>query len=153
MTLKEKIEQDLTSAMRAKDALKLGALRLLKAAIVNKEVALKVAALDDAGVLQVISSLLKQRQDAADQYKAAGRQDLADAEVAEAAVLQAYMPQQLTAAEVTAEVAKAIADAGAKGPKDMGTVMKALGHLRGKADGKAISDEVKVQLAQLQATA
>lgn len=149
-TLKERIVADLTDAMRAKDELKTSVLRMLKSAVKYKEVEPGASALDDAGVLQVITTLMKQRRDSVEQYRQGNRPDLADKEEKEIAVLLAYLPQQLTAAELAAEVGKGIAEAGAKGPKDMGAVMKVLSpRLKGKAEGKAISDEVKAQLAKL----
>lgn len=149
-TLKERIVADLTDAMRAKDELKTSVLRMLKSAVKYKEVEPGASALDDAGVLQVITTLMKQRRDSVEQYRQGNRPDLADKEEKEIAVLLSYLPQQLTAAELAAEVGKGIAEAGAKGPKDMGAVMKVLSpRLKGKAEGKAISDEVKAQLAKL----
>ncbi len=149
-TLKERIDTDLKEAMRAKDELKTSTVRMLKSAVKYKEVEPGAKALDDAGVMTVIMTLIKQRRDSVEQYKQGGRNDLAEKEEKEIAVLQAYLPQQLSAADLAAEVTKGIAEAGAKGPKDMGAVMKVLTpKLKGKAEGKAISDEVKAQLAKL----
>ena len=150
MALKEKIDADLKDAMRAKDELKLSVLRMLKSAVKYKEVEPGAKALDDGGITQVITTLIKQRRDSVEQYTAANRADLAEKEQKEIAVLQGYLPQQLSAAELTAEVAKAVSESGAQGAKDMGAVMKILSpRLKGKAEGKAISDEVKAQLAKL----
>lgn len=148
MTVKERIDADLKESMRSKSELTTSVLRMLKSAVKYKEVEPGAKPLDDAGVFQVISTLIKQRRDSVEQYRAGGRADLADKEEKEIAVLQSYLPAQLSSAELSAEVAKAIAEAGAKGPKDMGAVMKLLTpRLRGRAEGKAISDEVKKQLA------
>ena len=149
-TLKERIDADLKDAMRAKDEIKTSVLRMVKSSIKYKEVEPGASLLDDAGVLGVLTTLVKQRRDSVEQYRAGNRTDLADKEEKEIAVIQGYMPQQLTAAELSAEIAKGIAEAGAKGPKDMGAVMKIVsGRLKGKAEGKVISDEVKAQLAKL----
>ena len=149
-TLKERIDADLKDAMRARDELKLSTLRMMKSTIKYKEVEPKAKPLDDAGVLGVLATLVKQRRESIEQFRAGGRVDLAEKEEKEIAVIQLYMTQQLTAAELTAEVARAIAEAGAKGAKDLGTVMKvASPRLKGKAEGKAISEEVKAQLAKL----
>jgi uncharacterized protein YqeY len=136
--------------MRSKDELALSVLRMLKSAIKHKEVEPGAKALDDAGVCQIIATLIKQRRDSVDQYRAGGRQDLADKEQKEIAVLQGYLPTQLSAEELKAEVTSAIAASGAKGPKDMGAVMKVLmPKVQGKAEGKAVSEEVKAQLGRL----
>ncbi len=149
-TLKERIDSDLKEAMRAKNELSTSVLRMLKSAIKYKEVEPGAQALDDAGVFQVISTLIKQRRDSVEQYKQGGRAELAQKEEQEIAILQAYLPQQLSPAELAQEVASAIAEAQAKSPKDMGAVMKILTpKLKGKAEGKAISDEVKSQLSKL----
>ena len=149
-TLKERIDADLKDAMRSKDELKTSVLRMLKSAVKYKEVEPGASALDDAGVLKVIAGLIKQRRDSVDQYRQGGRPELAEKEEKEIALLQAFLPQQLSPEELAQEVAAAIAAAGAKGPKDMGAVMKVVApKLQGKAEGKAISDEVKAQLAKL----
>ena len=149
-TLKERIDTDLKEAMRSKDEVKTSTVRMLKSAVKYKEVEPGAKALDDAGVMTVIMTLIKQRRDSVEQYRAGNRIDLAEKEEKEIAILQAYLPQQLSAADLAAEVAKGITEAGAKGPKDMGAVMKVLTpKLKGKAEGKAISDEVKAQLAKL----
>jgi uncharacterized protein len=147
MALKEQLDQDLKSAMRDKDPLKLSVVRMLKSAVKYREIEL-MKPLDDAGVLAVIASEIKRRRDSVEQYKAGGRADLADKEDAEIKILQAWLPQQLTPAEVEAKVDEAIEKVQAKGPKDMGTVMKALlPEVQGKAEGKFVSDLVKAKLA------
>jgi hypothetical protein len=149
-TLKERIDADLKDAMRSKNELGTSVLRMLKSAIKYKEVEPGASALDDNAILQVIGSLIKQRRDSVEQFKAGGRADMAEKEEKEIALLQAYLPQQLSADELRSEVASAIAQTGAKTAKDMGAVMKALmPKVQGRAEGKAISDEVKAQLAKL----
>jgi uncharacterized protein len=149
-TLKERIDVDLKDAMRAKNELTTSVLRMLKSAVKYKEVEPGAKALDDAAITQVIASLIKQRRDSVEQYKAANRADLAGKEEQEIALLQGYLPQQLTADQLRAEVAEAIKTSGAKSAKEMGLVMKALmPKVQGKAEGKVISDEVKAQLAKL----
>jgi hypothetical protein len=149
-TLKERIDADLKDAMRSKNELTLSVLRMLKSAVKYKEVEPGASALDDAGIQSVITGLIKQRRDSIDQFKAGGRAELAEKEEAEIGVLQNYLPKQLSADELAAEVQAAITEVGAKGPKDMGAVMKALTpKLQGKAEGRAISEAVKAQLAKL----
>lgn len=149
-TLKERIDADLKEAMKAKDELVMNTVRALKSAVRYKEVEPGAKPLDDAGVLGVITSLVKQRRDSVEQFKTGNRADLAEREEKEIAVLQRYLPAQLSVAELAAEVQKAIGESGAKSAKDMGAVMKVLSpRLKGKAEGKAISDEVKAQLAKL----
>ncbi|MBW7901863.1 MAG: GatB/YqeY domain-containing protein [Rhodocyclaceae bacterium] len=147
MTLKERISEDMKAAMRARETARLGAIRLLLAAIKQKEVDERVE-LDDAGVLAVIEKLLKQRRDSIVQYEAAKREDLAAAERAEAELLAAYMPAQLSAAEIAAEVAAIVAATGAAGPADMGKVMAAVkAKLAGRADMGEVSKQVKAALS------
>jgi hypothetical protein len=149
-TLKERIDADLKDAMRSKNELTLSVLRMLKSAVKYKEVEPGASALDDAGIQSVITGLIKQRRDSIDQFKAGGRAELAEKEEAEIGVLQNYLPKQLSADELAAEVQAAITEVGAKGPKDMGAVMKALTpKLQGKAEGRAISEAVRAQLAKL----
>ena len=133
--------------MKAKDQVRLSALRMLKAAIMNKGVE-KGRDLDDAEVLQVIGSLVKQRRDSIEQFQAAGRTDLVDKEAAEMAVLDAFLPPAASAADIDAAVAAAIAETGATSPKDMGKVMKAvMPKLAGKsADGRAVNEAVRRSL-------
>jgi hypothetical protein len=146
-TLKERITEDMKAAMRAKEAERLGAIRMLTAAIKQKEVDERVE-LDDAGVVAIVDKLLKQRKDSIDAFEKAGRQDLADKEKSEAAVLQAYLPARLSAEEVAAEVKAIVAELGAKGPGDMGKVMGAAKQrLAGKAEMGQVSAAVKAALA------
>ncbi|HSV82937.1 MAG TPA: GatB/YqeY domain-containing protein [Ramlibacter sp.] len=147
MTLKERITEDMKAAMRAKDAEKLGAIRMLTAAIKQKEVDERVE-LDDAAVIAIVDKLLKQRKDSIEAFQKAARQDLVDKEQAEAQVLQAYLPARLSADEVAAEVKAIVAELGASGPGDMGKVMAAAkGRLAGKADMGQVSAAVKAALA------
>jgi uncharacterized protein YqeY len=148
MSLKQQINEDMKSAMRAKDAPRLSAIRLLMAAIKQREVDERIE-LDDAAVVAVIDKMLKQRRDSIAQFEAAGRQDLADAEKAEIVVLSAYMPKALSAEEVAAEIAAAIAQTGAGGPADMGKVMAVLkGKLAGRTDMGQVSGLVKQALSK-----
>jgi uncharacterized protein YqeY len=142
--MNEKIAADITSAMKAKDAARLSALRMLKAAVMLKVVE-KNRDLEDAEVLQVVASLVKQRRDSAEQFEKAGRTDLVAKETGEIAILQEYLPPAASAAEVETAVAAAIAETGATSPKDMGKVMKAvMPKLAGKnADGKAVNEAVR----------
>ncbi len=144
MTLSETINGDVTAAMKGREPVRLSALRMLKAAIMNKGVE-KGRDLEDAEVLQVVASLVKQRRDSIEQFSKAGRTDLVDKETAEIAVLEHYLPPAASAADIDAAVAGAIADTGATSPKDMGKVMKAvMAKLAGvSADGKAVSEAVR----------
>lgn len=147
MTLKARITEDMKTAMKAKEAARLGAIRLLLAAIKQREVDERVE-LDDAAVIAVIEKMLKQRKDSIAQYEAAKRQDLADAEKFEVDVLTAYMPQAMSADEVAAIVARAVADSGAKAPADMGKVMALVKpQIAGRADMGEVSKLVKAKLA------
>lgn len=147
MTLKERITEDMKAAMRAKDSARLGAIRLLQAAIKQKEVDERVT-LDNAAVAAIVDKLAKQRKDSIAAFTQAGRQDLADKETAELAVLQAYLPARLSAEEVAAAVKALVAEVGASGPADMGKVMGAAkARLAGKADMAAVSAAVKAALA------
>ena len=147
MTLNEQIGTDITAAMKAKDAARLSALRMLKAAVMNKGVE-KGRDLEDAEVLQVVSSLVKQRRDSIEQFAKAGRTDLVDKETIEVGILERYLPPAATAEEIETAVAAAIAESGATSPKDMGKVMKAvMPKLAGKnADGKAVNEAVRRKL-------
>ena len=144
MSLNDTVAADITAAMKARDAARLSALRMLKAAMMNKGVE-KGRDLEDAEVLQVVASLVKQRRDSIEQFSKAGRTDLVDKETGEIAVLEAYLPPAATAAEIDAAVSAAIAETGASSPKDMGKVMKAVvPKLAGKnADGKAVNEAVR----------
>ncbi len=148
MTLKQQITDDMKAAMRAKEAGRLGAIRLLLAAMKQREVDERIE-LSDADVVAIIEKMNKQRRDSISQYEAAGRQDLAEVEKFEMTVLANYMPQQLSEAEVVAAVATAIAEAGATGPQDMGKVMGVLkAKLAGKADMGKVSALIKAQLSK-----
>ena len=147
MSLKARITEDMKSAMKAKEAQRLSAIRLLLAAIKQKEVDDRVE-LTVADVLSIIEKLIKQRRDSITQYQAAKRQDLVDVETFELGVLSAYLPAQLSEAEVGEEIAKAIAETGAKGVPEMGKVMGLLkGRLAGRADMGKISGLVRAKLA------
>ena len=147
MTLKERISEDMKAAMRAKDAARLSAVRLLLAALKQKEVDERVE-LTDADVLGVIEKMVKQRRESIAQYEKAARQDLADQEKFEIGVLQAYLPQQMGEAEVAQAVAAALAEAGAASVKDMGKVMALLKpRLAGRADMGKVSALVRARLA------
>jgi uncharacterized protein YqeY len=147
MTLRERVYEDVKAAMRGREADRLGTLRLLTAAMKQREVDERIT-LDDAGVVAVIEKMLKQRRDSVAQYELAGRQDLADAEKREMAVLQAYLPQQLEQAELAAIVAEALAASGAQGPADMGKVMAIVKpKVAGRADMGKVSALVKARLA------
>ena len=148
MGLKEQITEDMKAAMRAKDTARLGTIRLLTAAMKQKEVDERIE-LTDAHILAIIEKMIKQRKDSIGQFEAGGRQDLADIEKAELAVLSAYMPASLSHSEVQAEVAAAVAAAGASGPQDMGKVMAILKpKLAGRADMTAVSGMVKAALSK-----
>ena len=144
MSMNDQVGADIAAAMKARDASRLSALRMLKAAVMNKSVE-KGRDLDDAEVLQVVASLVKQRRDSIEQFTNAGRTDLVEKETAELKVLQAYLPAAATPEEIDAAVAEAIAETGAASPKDMGKVMKAvMPKLAGKnADGKAVNEAVR----------
>ena len=147
MTLKERITEDMKATMRAKNSARLDTIRLLQAAIKQKEVDERVT-LDDAAVAAIVDKLAKQRKDSIAAFTQAGRQDLADKETAELAVLQAYLPAHLSAEEVAAAVKALVAEVGASGPADMGKVMGAAkARLAGKADMAAVSAAVKAALA------
>ena len=147
MTLNEKVNGEIGAAMKAKDPVRLSALRMLKAAIMNKGVE-KGRDLEDAEILQVVSSLVKQRRDSIEQFSKAGRTDLVDKETGEVAVLEAYLPPAASAAEIDEAVTAAIAETGASSPRDMGKVMKAvMPKLAGKnADGKVVNEAVRRKL-------
>jgi uncharacterized protein len=147
MNFKERIEKEMVAAARAKDKLRLSALRLVKNGLHNKEIDLH-RDLNDAEFLQMVAGMVKQRKDSIEQFGKGGRIDLVEKEEAELKVVLEFMPAQMTEAEVDAEIAKAIEEAGAAGPKDMGKVMKILmPRLAGKADGKMAGDKVKAKLS------
>ena len=147
MSLKDQITEDMKTAMRAKDSERLGTIRLLLAAMKQKEVDERVV-LDDAAVVAIVDKLVKQRKDSIAAFEQAERQDLADKEKAELTVLQAYLPQRMSTEEITAAVQAIVAELGAKGPGDMGKVMGAVKtQLAGKADMGQVSAAVKAALA------
>ena len=148
MSLKDQIIEDMKNAMRAKDTARLGTIRLLLAAIKQKEVDERIE-LDDGAVVAIIEKLIKQRKDSISQFQAAKRDDLVAIESAELIILQAYMPEQMSEAEVAAVVAKAVAEVGATGPQDMGKVMVLVkSQLAGKADMGVVSAQVKAALTK-----
>ena len=147
MSLKLRITDDMKSAMRAKDTARLGTVRLLLAAIKQKEVDERIE-LDDAAISSIVEKLIKQRKDSISQFQAAGRDDLVSAEQAELLVLQDYLPEQLSAAEVEAAVVEAITESGAASARDMGKVMGLLKpRLAGRADMGQVSALIKSRLA------
>ena len=152
MSLKEKITEDMKTAMRAKDSERLGTIRLLQAAMKQKEVDERIT-LDDAAVVAIVDKLIKQRKDSITAFEGAGRQDLADKEKSEMAVLQAYLPERMSAEETLAAVKAIVAELGAElgravGPGDMGKVMGVVKtRLAGKADMGQVSAAVKAALA------
>jgi uncharacterized protein len=147
MQLRDKVNGDIAAAMKAKETTRLSALRMLKAAIMNKGIE-KSHDLDDAEVLQVVSALVKQRRDSIEQFSKAGRIDLVDKETAEIRILEEYLPPAASAADIDAAIVEAIAETGASSVKDMGKVMKAvMPRLAGKnADGRAVNEAVRRKL-------
>lgn len=148
MSLKDRISDDMKAALRAKDSERLSTIRMLMAAMKQKEVDERIT-LDDAAVIGIVDKLIKQRKDAAGQYAQAGRTDLADKENAEIAVLEAYLPQRLSPEEIAAEIGRIVAEVGAAGPGDMGKVMAAAkAALAGRADMGLVSAAVKQALSR-----
>ena len=148
MTLKQRITDDMKAAMKAREVARLSAIRLLLAAIKQKEVDERID-VDDAQALSIVDKMIKQRRDSIAQFELAGRQDLVDVERAEVDVLSAYLPAQADAAEIAAEIDAAIASTGAAGPQDMGKVMAVLkAKLAGRADLSAVSGLVRARLAR-----
>lgn len=150
MSITSQVNDDIKDAMRAKDTLKLGVVRMLKAAFLTESVSEKRAGAEitDAEAVAIIRKQIKGRQDSADQFAANGRPELAEKELAEIKILEAYLPTGLNADELKAEVTKAIADSGQSGPSAMGAVMKILKERIGdRVDGKSLSAEVKAQLS------
>jgi uncharacterized protein YqeY len=148
MTLKDRITEDMKTAMRAKEAERLSTIRMLLAACKQKEVDERVV-LDDAAVIGIVDKLIKQRKDSVAAFQQAGRTDLADKETAEIGVLTAYLPQRLSADEIAAEVGALVTELGAAGPGDMGKVMGAAkARLAGKADMGQVSAAVKQALSK-----
>ena len=147
MSLKDQIIKDMTASMKAKDAARTSTLRMVKAALQNREIE-KGGPLDDDELMKLLRSLVKQRRDSVEQYQKGGRQDLVDKEQAEIAVIESYLPQGASQAEITQAVSEAIGETGATSMKDMGAVMKAvMNRLAGKnADGRMVSETVKGKL-------
>ena len=150
MSLAERIQKDLTDAMRAKEELRLSVLRGIKSAITYKETE-KIRALDEAESIQLLQTLVKQRKESIEQFTKGGRKDLADKETKELAIIETYLPAGASPAEMDAAIAKAIAETGANSMKQMGAVVKAAkATLEGKTvDGKALSDRVREKLSKL----
>jgi len=147
MTIKDRIQEDMKAAMRAKDTAVLGAIRLLLAAVKQKEVDERIS-LDDAGVVGIIDKMVKQRRDAIAQFAPAGRQDLVEKEAAEIAVLERYLPERLSADAIDAEIRALMAETGASGPQDLGKLMGPLkSRLAGRADMAQVAARAKVLLA------
>jgi uncharacterized protein YqeY len=149
MTFVDKVNQDIAEAMRAKDQDRLGPLRMLKAALMNKKVE-RGKDVTDGEALQIVSTLVKQRKDSVDQFTKAGRQDLADKESAEITILETYLPPPVSREELEKAVDEAVRTTGASSPKDMGGVMKAvMAGLAGRnADGKLINELVRARLSK-----
>lgn len=147
MKLLDQVNADIATAMRAKEPVRLSALRMLKTALTNKGVE-KARELDDNEGLQVIGTLIKQRRDSIEQFQKGGRQDLVDREAAEIVVLECYLPPPVSEVELSEIVEQAVSETGASSPKDMGKVMKAvMGRLSGRtADGRVVSELVKKRL-------
>ena len=147
MSLKNQLTEDMKAAMKGGDKERLGVIRLINAAIKQREVDERIV-LDDAQVLAILEKMLKQRRDSVEQFKAGGRADLADKENYEIGVIQAYLPAQMSAEEVDAAIAAAIAESGAAGPKDMGKVMGLVKpKVAGRTDMGKLSERVKAKLA------
>jgi len=148
MTLIERIQKNLTEAMKGKDELRLSVLRMVKTALKNKEIE-KIRALEEAEALAVLQTLVKQRRESVEQFSRGGRKDLADKETKEIAIIEGYLPAAPTDAELTQAIEAAIAETGANSPKQMGAVIKAArAKLEGKTvDGKVLSNKVKERLA------
>lgn len=148
MDLKERLTEAMKDAMRAKDSLRLNAIRLVRTAIKNKEIDARHD-LDDQEVIAVLSSLVKQRRESAEVYRANDRPDMAEKEEAELAVIQEFLPAQLSSAEIDAVIEEAVAESGAASMKDMGKVMKIVSsRTTGRADGREVSERVKARLSR-----
>ncbi len=150
MSISEKVQKDMTEAMRARDERRLSALRMVKAALKNREIE-KRGKLDDNEEMQVLSSLIKQRKDSVEQFTKGGRQELADKEAAEIKLIESYLPQAVGESDIETVVRAKVAEMGSPTLKDMGAVMKAvMAHFQssgGRVDGKLVSEIVKRQLA------
>jgi uncharacterized protein YqeY len=148
LTLRERLDQDLKAALRAKDATRLSVIRGIKAAVLAQETQSRRTLLDDDGIIAVIVRELKERREVLPQFEAAGRADLVEKARNEIAVLESYLPQALTGEEIAGLIEEAVAAVGASGPKDHGKVMAWLApRIRGRADGRAVSEAVKTRLA------
>lgn len=149
MSLAEQIEKDVIVAMKAKDPVKVSTLRMLKSALGNYLIQVKKDKAEDPEVLIIITKQAKQRRESVESFEKAGRKDLADKEKAELAILEAYLPKQMTDDELRTAVQNAIASSGAQSPADMGKLMKVLmPTIQGKADGKRVQEAVKAILTQ-----
>jgi uncharacterized protein YqeY len=147
MSLVEQLNDAMKEAMKAKDALRLSTIRLIRSAVKNREIEVR-GQLDDAAVIEVLSSLVKQRREAAQVYRDNNRPELAEKEEAELHILQEFLPAQLSEEELLALIDAAIAEVGAASPRDMGKVMKVVSaQTRGRADGRRVSELVKERLA------
>jgi uncharacterized protein len=147
MSLRERLTEEMKGAMRARDDLRLSAIRLIRSAVKNREIEVRHE-LDDRETSEVIATMVKQRRESIRLFQEAGRRDLVEKEEKELAVLFAFLPPQLSRAELEEVVAKVIAECGAQGSKEMGKVMKALApHVAGRADGKTVSEVVREKLA------
>ena len=147
VNLKEKINSEMISAAKARDKIRLSTIRMIKAALHNKEIDLK-RELNDEELLQVLSSIVKQRKDSIEQFGKAGRTELVEKEEEELKVVQGFMPEQLSEEEIETEIEKAIEEVGAVSIKEMGKVMKVvMSKLTGRADGKIVSEKVKAKLS------
>ena len=147
MSTVERIQKDLTEAMKSKDELRLSVLRMVKSALKNKEIE-KIRPLDEAESIQVLQTLLKQRRESVEMFKKGGRNDLADKESAEITILEQYLPAAASDEEMNHAIETAISETGANSPKQMGAVVKAAkAHLEGKTvDGKVLSDRIRARL-------
>ncbi|MHB8772028.1 MAG: GatB/YqeY domain-containing protein [Syntrophales bacterium] len=147
MSFKEKVDQGMIQALKAKDKIRVSALRMLKSGLHNREIDLK-RELNEPEFLQLLSSMVKQRKDSIEQFEKGGRADLVEKEKEELAVIEEFLPSQLSEADLDAAIAEAIREAGAAGIRDMGKVMKVLmPKLTGRADGKVVGDKVKARLS------
>ncbi len=147
MAFKEKVDQEMIRAAKAKDKIRLSALRMLKSGLHNREIDLK-RELSEAEFLQLLSSMVKQRKDSIEQFEKGGRTDLVEKEKAELKVIEEFLPSQLSEADLDAAIAEAIREVGATGIRDMGKVMKVLmPKVTGRADGKVVGDKVKARLS------
>jgi uncharacterized protein YqeY len=147
MDLRAQLMNDMKTAMKEKDAVKLETIRFLQSAVKNREIELRPNPISDEEVVSVVKKMIKQRKESIEQFQAAGRQDLVDKETNELKYLEVYLPAQMDKAQIEALVAKVITEIGASGVKDMGKVMKeVLARSAGKADGKVVSEAVKAKL-------